>query len=273
MTAEEMKYSAEVQFDVLTNYSAPGISAKEWSLLFTEAQEELLREKLDSILPSRDITIEETEKIAGYFNLVIVSSSVANTGTLTNITVDTVKTLKNNDVVNISMSSFGANIFHILYERFTGTSNTIEYKVIAVPHNYIKNNITNPFKKPYGLEIWRIKTSDEGATPITKHQLIFPSSVRDTLSSTVLPTSTYYVRYYKVPEPIIVYDSSYSGEPATSTIRGVQLNTLAASRNCELNQIIHPDIVTRAINKARAIIGDGQKLQMEQINQQLNQVQ
>jgi len=271
-----MQYSCQVQFDVLTNYSAPGISAKEWSSLLTESQEEILREKIDSIFPSREITIEETEKIANYFNLIITSSSVSNTGALTRIVVDTGKFIKESGVANVEMT-FGNNIFHILHERFTSTNNgepivTTEYKVTPIPHNFIKNNLDNPFKKPTDTEIWRIKYNDSGSAPITKHQLIFSDSQSSTLS-TLLLYCTYYVRYYKVPPPIIIYDDSYADEPDTSTIRGVILNTISTSSNCLLSQIIHPEIVTNAVNKALAIYKDSAGLQSEQLKENLNQIQ
>jgi len=80
MTAEEMLYRVEVAYDFITGFSAAGISKKEWSLLLSEAQMDVIKMHLPS--KGNELSFEETELLSEQFSE-IITDAVTTSGVLT----------------------------------------------------------------------------------------------------------------------------------------------------------------------------------------------
>ena len=81
MTAEEMLYRAEVGYDIITGYSAGGISKKEWSIFLTEAQMDYI--KIHLPVKAADISFEKSELISEQFSELVSDAIDESTGLLT----------------------------------------------------------------------------------------------------------------------------------------------------------------------------------------------
>jgi hypothetical protein len=71
-----MLYHGEVGLDSITNYSSPGFTNKEWSVFFTEAQEELIKSRLNPKGNKYQESFEETEKRSLEFSELIESTEL-----------------------------------------------------------------------------------------------------------------------------------------------------------------------------------------------------
>jgi hypothetical protein len=138
-----------------------------------------------------------------------------------------------------------------LYTYFITESVYKKYKVKPINHNYYIANIKNPHKKPFKDLAWRIKyKSSDG---IKRHELISSYKINN-----------YYLRYLKMPTPIIVFDDDYDGD--MDEIQGVVLNsvyTSGSSIDSILSDTVCDTIINRAVMLAQMSLGDFQSAQIK----------
>jgi len=123
-------------------------------------------------------------------------------------------------------------------------------KIKPISHNYYAMNKGNDFKKPFHELAWRIVAKSENDS--LRHEIIPYKPVKD-----------YYLRYLKMPNPIIIFDEEY--EDDTDTIQGVVLDDVFNSGNSidtELSESFCDNIIRQAISKAQIAIGDSQAVQL-----------
>lgn len=233
MTANEMKFEAEVLYDRIASAGAPGYSDAEWSVIFTKAQETFLRG-----IFSPYNSVQETEQRRKEFqNLVtaatITTSSASQTGVHTNGT----------------FFDLPSDLLWTLYEEVIISSadpckNNLALWVKPVTEDEYNSNIDNPHKKPYcnagyGL-VWRMDFNTR------RHELITDGS---------FTVSQYKLRYLRLPQDIIPFTND---------------GTTTAMQDCELDSIAHRPIIEIAVRIATGITTPEQyqiKLNEEKLNQ------
>ena len=89
--------------------------------------------------------------------------------------------------------------------------------------------MSKPYKRPLKWQAWRLLTND-GTTK--KAEIIVGPN--DTLTA-------YYIRYIKRPQAIILSD-----------LEGVTLDNKTTAQECELDPILHQEILQRAVELAKA---------------------
>ena len=86
--------------------------------------------------------------------------------------------------------------------------------------------MSKPYKRPLKWQAWRLLTNSGNKAEI----IVGPN---DTLTS-------YYIRYIKRPQAIILSD-----------LEGVTLDNKTTAQECELDPILHQEILQRAVELAK----------------------
>ena len=111
-------------------------------------------------------------------------------------------------------------------------------QIVPISYNDYSRLMSRPYKEPIKYQAWRIIT-----TSINDITVELIANSNETIQK-------YKVRYIRKPAPIITAD--LSSEYGDITINGI--NTIS---ECELNPIIHQEILQRAVELAKsAYIGD-----------------
>lgn len=220
------------EFDVLYNNimsnAAPGLNEYEKSVFLTKAQEEIVKnyfnpkgnkygEGMDDS-PKRQIDFSELIKIG-----------IGEPSTNPNIlTFDK----------RAKMYDLPSDLFLIINEAVETDSGVKQ--LIPISYEEYTRLMSKPYKEPLKFQAWRIVSTannDSSAyTTVISVEIIVNSN--ETIKS-------YRVRYIKRPAPIITAD--LSSEYGDVTING--LNTIS---ECQLNPIIHEEILQRAVELAKA---------------------
>lgn len=126
------------------------------------------------------------------------------------------------------------DVLLILNEVFI--NGTTHYRVVPIDFREYDRLMSKPFKEPLKSQVWRL--IKDGATAGIPNVEIIPHSG-------TLTTPTYSVRYIKRPQPIILVN-------LTSVYNGLTIDSLSALTECELNPIVHRQILDRAVELAIA---------------------
>lgn len=122
---------------------------------------------------------------------------------------------------------------------------------VVVPINYLEYDrlMSKPFAQPLKKQAWRLFQNKSG---VDLHSEIIPINGLTNPESGVTKTFEYKLRYVKRPKPIILADLS-SGEYSG----GLEIDGYSKITECELNPIIHMDILVKAVELALNRIGVG----------------
>lgn len=222
MTLQEFSNEFDVLYNNIMSNAAPGLNEYEKSLFLTKAQNELI---LNYFSQKRnkygegfdDSSIRQSE----FTNLIKVVEVTTHTTGLFNPR-GLLFTLPNDFLLSVN-------------ESFKCTSGTFVVQVIT--NSQYDFLMQKSFPEPTKRQVWKLIHNDTGS----KIEII-PHSYD------ILTTSSYVLRYIKKPAPIILVALNSIG----ATIEGV-----STTSNCELNSILHPQIVNRAVELAKAAyIGD-----------------
>lgn len=247
MTAAQMDYEFEVGYDRITNFDSPGYTKKEKSTFLTKAQEELVLDLLKKPDHYTEAFKKSVSKLKASSEItgasITAGSGVYASGKV--VTVPTASLLVNNEAVNLKGTA----------QHFYPNTDFLNVRVKPVDDDYYHANIRNPFKKPTEYLVWRI---DVGSSTLKQHVYIIPALC--TLEKVIL-------HYYRKPEPIIIMDSTYV--VGDGSIDGKTWSSYTATElACELDPILHREIVDRAVKLAYAAIQDQAGFQISSAQEQ-----
>lgn len=131
----------------------------------------------------------------------------------------------------------------------TGTPTSKSY--VVIPINYLEYDrlMSKPFSQPLKKQAWRLFQNKSGLDLISE---VIPVTDASKVVSGVTKTFKYKIRYVKRPRPIVLADLSngeYSG--------GLEIDGYSTVTECELNPIIHIDILMKAVELALTRVGVG----------------
>jgi hypothetical protein len=223
MNAREMRYEAEIAYESIASGDAKGYTDREWSILLTQAQENIVLEICKNGL---DESEENRRKISKLIKPLVISGGLLSQGLH----------YSNSFVVN----QFPEDYFYRASGRCDITTKN-NIKVIPISRSFYDGNIDNPFKTPGKDRFWLI---DENGV----HIIITDGSV----------PIRYKLEYVSKPFPIIVEDltSEEAIEEETQTT------------DCELDPIVHREIVREAAKLAYAYGKDQLGYQIQSVEQQ-----
>lgn len=224
MTNQEFSNQFDVLYNNVMSNQAPGLDEYEKSVFLTKAQNEIV---LSYFNPKGNKYVEGfdgNERRQIDFSML---TRVANATTFNTAKYDP----RTAGVKSISMPS---DVLVFVNENLTVTrgGNTVYLSVVPISYVEYSRQMSKPFKRPPHYQAWRLINSTD--TPSGECDLI--AGPNDTITK-------YTARYIKRPRPIVLVSLSAEG----LTIGGTSNET-----TCELDPILHEDILQRAVELAKA---------------------
>lgn len=221
MTTQEFSNSFDVLYNNIMSNAAPGLNEYEKSVFLTKAQEEIVKNYFNPKGNKYQEGFDGSAKRQIDFSGLI---SVADaTTTALSPTFD----------VRAKVYKLPEDLFLIINESIT--TNTGIKQVIAVRYDEYTRLMSKPYKEPLKFQAWRLVTKGQG-TSVVQTEVIPHSG--ETITK-------YTIRYVRRPKPIILCDLS-------SEYGDVSINGMSSVSECELNPLIHEEILQRAVELAKA---------------------
>lgn len=219
MTNPEFSNEFDILFNNIMSNQAPGLDEYEKSVFLTKAQDEIVK---SYFLPQ---TNKSMQGFDGNEKRQIDFSTLLKVAKYSSLTTG------GGFDSRASVTTIADDILMIVNENLTVTRNNKTVVLTVVPINYEEYNrlMSKPFKRPIKYQAWRLLQNDSS----NKAELI--AGVGDTLVS-------YQIRYVKRPRAIILSDLE----------DGVSLDGRTTAQECELDPILHHEVLQRAVELAKA---------------------
>ena len=224
MTNQEFSNQFDVLYNNVMSNQAPGLDEYEKSVFLTKAQTELV---LSYFNPKGN---KYTEGFDGNERRQIDFSMLTRVHSSTTFSVAEYDP-RTQGVKSVDMPS---DVLVFVNESLQVTRNGSQVNLAVIPISYVEytRQMSKPFKRPTHYQAWRLINST--STPEGKCDLI--AGPNDTISK-------YIARYIKRPRPIVL---------TNLTAEGVSIGDVSTESTCELDPIIHEDILQRAVELAKA---------------------
>lgn len=223
------------------SYYSIELDEYEKSVLLTQAQDIIIKSYFDRTLNPQGQGFDDSERRQIDFSeLIRVTEPVKETA----LVDGEAKSLVKYDDRGV-LFQMPTNILFVLNEKIieeiTGGGETLKKSYIVVPLNYKEYDrlMSKAYAQPLKKQCWRLFQNPSGIDLLS--ELIPIKGV--TIDS-------YKIRYVRRPAPIVLTNLSggeYSG--------GLDIDGVATVSECELNPIIHMDILVKAVELALSRIG------------------
>lgn len=231
MTVTEFSDQLDVLYNNITSNQAPGLNEYEKSVFLTKAQDEIAKNYFTPTSKGNNIQqgFDDSAKRQADF------SALMNTSTCNKVTTDT-GTISKIDERSV-LYTFPTEAFVIVNETLTVDKKY--FQVIPLKYDEYIRLMSKPYKRPLKNQAWRLINSGN----ITK------DSDKDVYNKVVEIITTpecedlalnYKVRYVRKPQPIIV-----------GNLDGLTIGGKSNISPCELDPILHEDILQRAVELAK----------------------
>nr|DAM39940.1 MAG TPA: hypothetical protein [Crassvirales sp.] len=232
MTTQEFSNEFDVLYNNIMSNQAPGLDEYEKSVFLTKAQLEILKNYFNPKGNKYGQGFDENAKRQIDFSTLI---TVAKPSPYTP-TDDYVKFDDRSQLYRMP-----SDILLVLNETGINTVGEVKRLISIVPINYEEyaRLMSKPWKQPLKNQGWRLFQSTGGVDYISEVVIKYNSTLTD-----------YKIRYVRRPKPIIL--ANLADEYSNISIGG--LNNIT---ECELDPILHPEILQRAVELAKsAYTGD-----------------
>ena len=251
MTTTEFSDMFDVLYNNIMSNAAPGLNEYEKSVFLTKAQDELIKNYLNPQGNKYREGFDGSAKRQIDFSRLIKSVDI--TPTTPSGSFDD----RARDVL------FPDDTFVIINEMLllkSGNDKKGTRQVIPITYDEYTRLMSKPYKEPLKNQAWRLITgqqsitTDEVTTEYSQAELIINNNDLD-------KTITYKLRYVRRPQPIIVANlTSAVGDNVT-------LGGIVGPSECELDPVIHEEILQRAVELAKAAYAADQSGQAQLQNQ------
>lgn len=232
MTTQEFSNEFDVLYNNIMSNQAPGLDEYEKSVFLTKAQLEILKNYFNPKGNKYGQGFDENAKRQIDFSTLITVAKPS----LYTPTDDYVKFDDRSQLYKMP-----SDILLVLNETGINTVDKVKRLISIVPMNYEEyaRLMSKPWKQPLKNQGWRLFQSAGEVDFISEVVIKYNSTLTD-----------YKIRYVKRPKPIIL--ANLADEYSNVSIEG--LNTIT---ECELDPILHPEILQRAVELAKsAYTGD-----------------
>jgi hypothetical protein len=232
MTTQEFSNEFDVLYNNIMSNQAPGLDEYEKSVFLTKAQLEILKNYFNPKGNKYGQGFDENAKRQIDFSTLI---TVAKPSQYT----PEGGYVKFDD--RSQLYKMPQDILLMLNETGINTVDGVKRLISIIPMNYEEyaRLMSKPWKQPLKNQGWRLFQSTGGVDFISEVVIKYNSSLAD-----------YRIRYVKRPKPIIL--ANLADEYSNVSIEGI--NTIT---ECELDPILHPEILQRAVELAKsAYTGD-----------------
>lgn len=242
-------YAAQAQFGEGASNATITLDEYEKSVLLTQAQDIILKQYFERSNTNLGFD-ESTRRQVDFSNLITVAKVTPVTGVAEKKFAESsylfeLPTTK----VTLPGESTATNISKVLFilnEKLVLTkSNNPDRIYVVVPINYHEydRQMSKPFAQPLKKQAWRLLQDNAAATidGTLYAEIVTTDAAYQLTTNTGGYSANYKIRYIRRPRPIVLTDLSGSG----LSIDGVQTLT-----ECELNPILHMDILNKAVELA-----------------------
>ena len=212
-TSEDWSLQFDLLYNNISSNQAPGLTEYEKSVFLTQAQEAVI---LDLYKGTLGDSFETTEEVTRYLSSLVKINYPDD---------DDVKVLQvTKEGMNMNAYILPKDVWFITYQsgRIKVGENTRDVIVVPSRQDSLYKDLNNPFKGPNKNKILAI--SEEGS-------IILYSKY---------PINTFYIKYLKRPNPIVLEDSELE-------INGI------SEFNVEIPESLHNQVLIRAIQMAKAV--------------------
>lgn len=232
MTTQEFSNEFDVLYNNIMSNQAPGLDEYEKSVFLTKAQLEILKNYFNPKGNKYGQGFDEnTKRQIDFSTLITVAKPSQYTPEGGYVKFDD----------RSQLYKMPQDILLMLNETGINTVDGVKRLVSIIPMNYEEyaRLMSKPWKQPLKNQGWRLFQSTGGVDFISEVVIKYNSSLAD-----------YKIRYVKRPKPIIL--ANLADEYSNVSIEGI--NTIT---ECELDPILHPEILQRAVELAKsAYTGD-----------------
>ena len=227
MTTQEFSNEFDVLYNNIMSNQAPGLDEYEKSVFLTKAQLEILKNYFNPKGNKYGQGFDENAKRQIDFSTLITVAKPS----LYTPTDDYVKFDDRSQLYKMP-----SDILLVLNETGINTVDKVKRLISIVPINYEEyaRLMSKPWKQPLKNQGWRLFQSAGEVDFISEVVIKYNSTLTD-----------YKIRYVKRPKPIIL--ANLADEYSNVSIEG--LNTVT---ECELDPILHPEILQRAVELAKS---------------------
>ena len=232
MTTQEFSNEFDVLYNNIMSNQAPGIDEYEKSVFLTKAQLEILKNYFNPKGNKYGQGFDENAKRQIDFSTLITAAKPS-------LYTDSTSYVKFDD--RSKLYKMPSDILIMLNETGINTVDEVKRLISIIPMNYEEYSrlMSKPYKQPLKNQGWRLFQSTGGVDFISEVVIKYNSTLTD-----------YKIRYVRRPKPIIL--ANLTDEYSNVSIDGKTVIT-----ECELDPIIHPEILQRAVELAKsAYTGD-----------------
>ena len=264
MTTQEFSNS----FDTLLNsyrdikgfgqtHSAYSMELDEYekSILLTQAQDIVVKSYFDRTLNPQSQGFDDTARRQMDFSELIKVAELSPSQTPLTVKYDDrslvykLPTEGSGDIERFTVLFILNEKFIVTRKPTVGPETSQSY--VIVPINYLEYDrlMSKPYAQPLKKQAWRLFQNKSGFDLVSE---VIPLNGIQEPEAGVTKTFKYKIRYVKRPRPIILANLSggeYSG--------GLEIDGYDTVTECELNPVIHMDILVKAIELALNRVGVG----------------
>lgn len=226
MTNSEFSNEFDVLYNSITSNQAPGLDEYEKSVFLTKAQDEIIIAYFDPRSNKVQEGYDDSQRRQIDFSNITVSVTYDDPSKFNAALFDPRSNSK-----GVAMP---ADILMMLNERLkvTRDGGTSYLTVVPVQYSEYDRLMSKPFKRPVKNRAWRVFNYSSSKIN-TADLVVGPGDV----------ITEYTFRYVKRPQAIILTDL---------TDEGVSLGGSTEEQSCELDPILHHEILQRAVELAKA---------------------
>ena len=219
-------YASRGQFGEQADSSEIVLDEYEKSILLTQAQDFIVKSYFDRTLNNQGQGFDDTTRRQVDFSSLI---------TVGVPTIDSLTTSKFDE--RGILYKMPTNILVVLNEKVKAGTETL----VVVPINYKEydRQMSKAYAQPLKKQCWRLFQSPTGIDLLS--ELIPKESIVIT---------DYKIRYIRRPKPIILTNLDFADSQEDLSIDGIKVVT-----ECELNPIVHMDILNKAVEFALSTRG------------------
>ena len=232
MTTQEFSNEFDVLYNNIMSNQAPGLDEYEKSVFLTKAQLEILKNYFNPKGNKYGQGFDENAKRQIDFSTLITAAKPS-------LYTAPTSYVKFDD--RSKLYRMPSDILIMLNETGINTVDGVKRLISIIPMNYEEyaRLMSKPYKQPLKNQGWRLFQSAGGVDFISEVVIKYNSTLTD-----------YKIRYVRRPKPIILAN-------LTDEYSNVSIDGRTAITECELDPIIHPEILQRAVELAKsAYTGD-----------------
>lgn len=221
MSPEEMDNMFDVLYNNITSNQAPGLNAYEKSVFLTKGQDEIWKNYFNPKSKGNNLQegFDDNQKRQVDFSML---TTVYKQSSTTSTPLYDMRS--NTESINLPTDMAMAINESVEVNR---NGKTVLLQVIPIKFDEYSRLMSKPYKRPLKYQAWRLINSDTA----NKADIIIGPSDR---------LGTYILRYIRRPKPIIVSD-----------LDGLTIEGKSSESACELDPILHEEIVQRAVELAK----------------------